>query len=835
MKRRDFLKKGLVVGTAFGAALGGVPQAAPADAAVAGAPEAQTVAAPQAKTAGGFYTPNRAPLAPTAFLKLPVGSIKPQGWLAHQLALQVDGLCGRYPEVSDYLKYDGNGWVDPSSNNGWEEVTYWLRGLADLGYVTGDARVTALANKWIRGIIASQQPDGWFGPKGARTALDGDPDFWPHMPVLYAIRSYQEVTGDPKVIPFLTRYFRFQSAQRPQTFIKSWAGVRWADNIDSIYWLYNRTGDAFLLDLVHTIHANSADWTNSVVSLHNVNFAQGFREPAQYGVLGKDPKFLQATRRNYNAVMAEFGQMAGGGFAGDENARKGYRDPRQGFETCGIAEYMLSFQILTRLSGEPVWMDRCEELAFNMLPASYDPEQKSLHYVTSMNVAQIDNAPKGSDFDNPWAMQAYMPGVHNYRCCPHNYGMAWPYYAENLWHATSDKGLAANLYAASTVTAKVGDGTPVTVAQQTEYPFGETVQMALAMPKAVAFPLYLRIPAWCDAATVRVNGKPVAAQAVAGTYLVVRRLWNSGDAVSLHLPMAVKVRRWKTNQDAVSVDRGPLTYSLAIGEKWDRYAGPAQWPEYAVYPQSAWNYGLVLDAADPSHSFDVSQKGGAVAANPFTHATVPVTLQAKAKKIAHWQVDSHNVITPLQPSPARSSEPTETVTLIPMGAARLRLTSFPTIGSGPTAHDWVASQQVAASASHVNDNLDALSDTSEPSSSKDTGTPRFTWWDHKGTAEWAQYDYHAPTRFSGVSVYWYDDTGAGECRVPKSWRLTYKDGGVWKPVEGARSYGTASNAYNKVTFNPVTATALRVEVQLQDGYSGGILRWRMDTSGVPTH
>jgi len=826
MKRRDFLKTGLVA--AGSVALGGGSMPRPVGAATDGV---RTVPVAQADVAGGLYTPNRAPLAPSPFLKLPIGSIKPLGWLRHQLDLQVNGLCGRYPEVSDFLKYDGNGWVDPGADSGWEEVTYWLRGLADLGYVTGDPKTTALANKWIRGMIASQQPDGWFGPKAARASLDGDPDFWPHMPVLYAIRSYHEVTGDPKVLPFLTKYFAFQNAQKPETFGKSWAGYRWADNIDSIYWLYNRTGDAFLLDLVQKIHAHSYDWTNGPPNLHNVNFAQGFREPAQYGVLGHDPKFLQASERQYNGVMAEFGQMAGGGFAGDENARHGFRDPRQGFETCGIAEYMLSFQILTRLSGSPVWMDRCEELAFNMLPASYDSEQKAVHYITSMNLVQIDNKAKGTDFDNNWPMQAFMPGVHNYRCCPHNYGMAWPYYAENLWHATADKGLAANLYAASAVTARVGDGTPVTVTQHTEYPFGDTVQMTLTSAKPVAFPLYLRVPGWCDAATVRVNGKPVAAQPAAGSYLIVDRTWKSGDQVTLHLPMTVRTRTWTTNQNAVSVDRGPLTYSLAIGERWDRYGGTVRWPEYAVYPQSAWNYGLVVDTANPAHSFDVVQKGGPAAANPWTHETIPVSLRAHAKKIPNWQVDSKDVITPLQPSPVHSTEATETVTLIPMGAARLRLTSFPTIG-GADAHEWVAPPLAKAAASHEHDSLDAMSDLSEPKASSDGTTPRFTWWDHRGTAEWAEYDFPTPQTFSSASVYWFDDTGTGQCRVPKSWRLTYKDGDTWKPVEGAGSYGSAPNTYNKIKFTPVTASALRVEVQLQDGFSGGVLRWRMNPSGV---
>jgi len=812
MRRRDFLKTGLAAagGIALGAAL---PPPTPAAA----------VPTP-------WYLPSRMPLAPAPFLKLPPHSITPHGWLAKQLELQVNGLCGRYPEVSDYLKYEGNGWVTPNTNSGWEEVTYWLRGLTDLGYVTGDKPTIALAEKWIKGMIASQQPDGWFGPENARTALGGDPDFWPHMPALFAIRSYYEVSGDPKVLPFLTRYFTLQNAQKPEMFKKSWAGVRWGDTIDSIYWLYNRTGDAFLLDLVHKIHANAYDWTHGPPDRHNVNFAQGFREPAQYGALARDPKFAAATERQYEAVMGEFGQMAGGGFGGDENTRHGFRDPRQGFETCGIAEYMLSFQILTRQSGAPVWMDRCEDLAFNMLPASYDPEQKSMHYVTSMNVVQLDNTPKGSDFQNDFPMQAFMPGVHNYRCCPHNYGMAWPYFTQNLWHATLDGGLAASLYAASAVTATVGGGTAVTLTQATDYPFGDTVQMTLATPKSVAFPLSLRIPGWCDGATIHVNGKAVPVKAAAGTYVTVRRTWSSGDHIALHLPMTLKVRQWTANQNAVSVDRGPLTYSLAIGERWDRYAGTPRWPEYAVYPTSAWNYGLVLNGASATHSFKVAQKPGPVAANPWTHEATPITLTANARKIPNWQTDTHQVITPLQPSPVRSGEALETVSLIPMGAARLRLTSFPVIGDGLNAHDWTPPvlPALAASASHVNDDLDALNDPAEPAKSFDLTTPRFTWWDHLGTSEWVEYDLAKPKTVSSASVYWYDDTGGGQCRVPKSWRLTYKVGPNWVPVAGASAYGTGRNKYNAVTFTPVTASAFRIEVQLQSGYSGGILRWRLE-------
>jgi hypothetical protein len=178
----------------------------------------------------------------------------------------------------------------------------------------------------------------------------------------------------------------------------------------------------------------------------------------------------------------------------------------------------------------------------------------------------------------------------------------------------------------------------------------------------------------------------------------------------------------------------------------------------------------------------------------------------------------------------RSSEKVETVTLIPMGAARLRITSFPTIGDGPDAREWVVPVELRKQASWVSDDLDAMDDTSEPASSFDNNGLRFTWWDHKGTAEWVEYDLPIAKTVTGVAVYWFDDTGHGACRVPQSWQVQYKDGDDWKPVDGASGYGVALDRYNRVTFAPVTTTALRLAVQLQPGVSGGVLRWRLATA-----
>ena len=636
----------------------------------------------------GFYTPNRAPLKPAKFQKLPAGSVKPHGWIAHQIALQLNGLCGRMTEVSDYLQFDKTGWVHPDKT-GWEEVTYWLRGYSALAYVSGDQHAIGQTKKWVDGIMDTQQPDGMFGPTSLRTSLDGGPDFWPGMPLLDTFRTYFEYTNDARILPFMTKYFQFQNQQPAAVFGKSWAAARWGDTIDSIFWLYNRTGDCWLLDLARKVHANGNDYTRGLPGLHNVNLAQGFREPAQFGVLANEQRFTDATYRDYDLIMHQFGQFPGGAFAGDENCRVGHGDPRQGFETCGIVELMHSFEILGRITGDAVWADRCEEVCFNNLPAAFDPQQKITHYVTPANGVSLDNtAKKHGQFSNDWAMLAFMPGIHNYRCCPHNYGMGWPYYVDEMWAATPDGGLAAVLYGASTVTAKVGNrgkgaGVPVSITSVTHYPFDEKIEFTILTKEPVEFPLQLRIPGWCKNASASVNGSDSPMSSAPGTFLTIGRTWKHGDRVTLMLPMEVSTRTWVFNHNAMSIHRGPLAFSLAINEQWTKIGGSENWPQYSVDTHSKWNYGLVADA-----KINMRPTRAVMGDNPWTLGTTPIGLTASARRIPQWTLDTEKVVNPLQASPAKTSEPIETIALIPMGAARLRITTFPVASDSGDANVW---------------------------------------------------------------------------------------------------------------------------------------------------
>lgn len=639
-----------------------------------------------------LYPANRAPLAPSPLVKLPIGSITPKGWVRHQLELEAEGMTGHLPEISKWCKFEGNAWADPQGkgHSGWEELPYWLKGYGDLGYVLKDETIIKQARKWIDAVLASQEPDGYFGPRANKTGLKGQPDLWPHMVMLNVLQSFYEYSGDERVLPFMTRYFQWLNAQPPETFGRGyWPKIRWGDTVESVHWLYNRTGDAWLLDLSRKIHENMARWDSGVINWHNVNIAQGFREPAVYSVQAHDPKLLAAAERNYDTVMGQYGQFPGGGFAGDENCRPGYTDPRQGFETCGMVEFMHSFEMLTKISGNPVWADRCEDIAFNSLPAALTPDWRGLHYLTCANQVQLDRGNKAPGVENDGTMFSYSP-FQVYRCCQHNVSHGWPYYAEELWLATSDRGLCASLYAASEVSAKVGEGTRVKISEETEYPFGQTVTLKVATEQRVSFPLYLRIPRWCQGATVKVNGDRVRTQAKPLSYLVVQRTWQTGDRVELTLPMRVGVRVWAKNQEAVSVNYGPLSFSLKIGERWERYGGTDAWPEREVYPTTPWNYGLMLAAKNPAKSFKVTKKTLPLAEQPFTPETAPIELRVKGRRIPAWKADAQGLVGKLQPSPVKSQEPIETVTLIPMGAARLRISAFPVIGKGDGAHEWGA-------------------------------------------------------------------------------------------------------------------------------------------------
>jgi hypothetical protein len=639
----------------------------------------------EAKGRNNHYSGNRAPLLASPLTKLPVGAIKPDGWLRRQLELMRDGFTGHLAEISKWCNFEKSAWVSPEGigENGWEELPYWLKGFISLGYVLEDKRIIAEANRWIEGVFSSQEAGGSFGPRENWVKHD----IWPNMVTLYALRTYYEATKDKKVIQFMKRYCHWlMTIPLDQYLPKSWQKIRGGDNLDHIYWLYNQTGEQWLLDLARVNHERTADWTGGIPSWHGVNICQCFREPAEYYQQIHDIRYLHATERNYQDVMSVYGQVPGGMFGADENARQGFTGSRQGAETCSMVEFMHSDEMLVAITGNPLWADRCEEVAFNSLPASMMPDLKGLHYLTAPNMVQLDRIGKAPMVENDGDMLSYNPW--SYRCCQHNVAFGWPYFAEHLWMATKDNGLAAVFYASNKVKARVGGGTQVQITETTPYPFDEVVEFKLSAKDKARFPFSVRIPGWCSNARVQINGKDVVVKANPQSWVTLERTWKNGDVVRLELPQIVTVKVWRQNNNAVSVLRGPLAYSLKIGEQWQRHAGTDQWPAYEVFPATPWNYGLILDMNDPATSFEVVKKSGELVAQPFALDNAPVELHAKGRRIVEWKLESNGFVGSLQDSPAYSAEPVENVTLIPMGCARLRISVFPTVSEDPNAKKW---------------------------------------------------------------------------------------------------------------------------------------------------
>lgn len=647
---------------------------------------------PDTDAVNNSYRQNRSPLLPQNFIKLPVGAVQPEGWILKQLELQKEGLNGQLGEISAWLDKENNAWMGTGTDYGWEEVPYWLKGYGNMAYILNDKEMICETISWLEAAIKSQRADGYFGPYIEK---NGKPDLWGNMIMIWCLQSYYEYSGDQRVIDLMTNYFKWQLNLADELFLEDyWENSRGGDNLLSIYWLYNITGEPFLLDLAAKTHHNTANWRqrSTLPNWHNVNIAQSFREPASWYMLSKDSADLIATYNVHHLIRNTFGQVPGGMFGADENARMGYIDPRQGTETCGFVEQMASDEIMLLMTGDPFWAEHCEDVAFNSYPASMMPDLKSLRYITAPNHTISDSKNHHPGIDNKGPFLAMNP--FSSRCCQHNHGQGWPYFVEHLMMATPDNGIAAAIYGACRATVKVADGQPVEIVEETNYPFEESLTFTIHTSDKVTFPLYLRIPSWVHNPSLIINGETIYADLVPGKYVRVERKWKNGDQVVLNLPMKLSQSVWLVNQESRSIHYGPLSFSLKIKEdykrvssietaigdsKWQQNADPAKWPSYEIYPASDWNYGLVMDDSQPlEENLEVIKSAWPSGNQPFTVETVPLEIKVKGKRLIGWGIDEHGLTAELPIKENQNFESaTDEITLIPMGAARLRITAFP--------------------------------------------------------------------------------------------------------------------------------------------------------------
>jgi len=634
--------------------------------------------APAQAGGAGIFT-NRAPLVATPFAALPLGSIQPQGWLLTQCQLQRDGLTGHAEDL--YVAADigtNSAWLGGPGDN-WERSPYYFKGLIALAYTMNDAGLKLKAQKWMDWLLNNQGTNGYIGPASNN-------DWWPRMPATYALRDYYEATGDARVPTVLSNYFHYMLANLPGRPLTDWSKARAGDEMDVALWLYNRNGDTNLLALVYLLHSQAYDWVSIFSSnnfmlystdfqpKHNVNVEQALKFPAVYYQYSQQLSDRNALYLGLGNLMREHG-LAFGINSGTEflsgNASV------QGVELCAIVEAMLSLETDILVTGDATLADRLEGITYNALPAALTHDIKGIQYYTLANNTIVITGGHGFNQDY---VSGTVPGPNSgYGCCRSNFHMGWPKFIQNSWAATSDGGLALLTYGPMTVNAAVS-GQSVQVAVDTAYPFEEQARLQINLPNTLNFPLQVRIPGWCTNATVSVNGQNQAG-VVAGTFFRLQRTWTNGDMVVVNLPMNIQMQSGPSR--AVAVNRGPLVYSLRIGENWTTNTPDPLglgFNEYLISATTPWNFALQLNSTNPAASFVFTNS--TMSTNPFDPAQVSVSLSAQARQVPSWGIGwlgTQAFEPPL--SPVASTNLLVAVQLVPFGSQHLRLAWLPYLGS----------------------------------------------------------------------------------------------------------------------------------------------------------
>ena len=648
------------------------------------------------------YIANRAPLTESRFLELPIGAIRADGWLKQQLVLQAEGLTGHLDELYPSVVGERNAWLG-GDGDAWERGPYWIDGLLPLAYLLDDNALKDKAQVWVDAILNSQKEDGYFGPD-----IDRDPepglqrnnshDWWPKMVALKIIKQYYMAIGDERVISFLDKYFRYQLANLPETPLDHWThwgAQRGGDNLEIVYWLYNITGEKYLLDLGELIHRQSTPWTDMFLegsmlytqnSMHCVNLGQGFKEPVVYWQQSGQQKQIDAVKNAGRIIRKTIG-LPTGLWAGDEHIH--YGDPTRGSELCTAVEMMFSLEEMLRITGDLQWADWLERVAYNALPTQSDDKYESRQYFQQTN--QIECTRNTSrNFSTPHDDTDQVFGLLNgYPCCLTNMHQGWPKFTQNLWYATDDEGLAALVYAPSSVTAKVAGGVEVNVVEETFYPFDETVRLTVNFTdrkvRTAHFPMKFRIPQWCGEAEITVNGEAVGTECNAGGIAVIRRDWAKGDVITLNFPMQVSCGRWYDN--SAVIERGPLLYALKMNENWTRKETDpfekvryGDW-YYEVTSDSPWNFCLT----DVTIRKDGLESNCTVIRNdvdkslyPWTLENAPISIRIPARPVLDWTAyrgSTGQIQYYVRQDDNLGEE--QVIELIPYGCTTLRITEFP--------------------------------------------------------------------------------------------------------------------------------------------------------------
>ena len=646
---------------------------------------------------------NRAPLQEVPYAQLALGEIKPEGWLKDQMQTMLDGMTGNLDEIYEFVVGDNNAWLG-GEGDAWERGPYWIDGALPMAYIMENDELKAKALKWVEAILGSQKENGYFGPDTDRPYIAGmqrnnAADWWPRMVALKILQQYYMATGDERVINFMTRYFKYQLEMLPSTPLGKWtfwATERACDNLLIVHWLYNITGEESLLKLGEILHAQSADWTARFTtddhlfrqnSLHCVNLAQGFKEPVIYYQQSGDEKHLNAPLEALRRIRQTIG-FPTGLWAGDELLHFG--NPTRGSELCTTVEMMYSLEEMYRITGDNRYADLLERIAYNALPTQITDNADARQYYHQINQVEISRKPH--NFSTPHEDTDILFGqLTGYPCCTCNLHQAWPKFVQNLWLKSAEGGLAAMVYAPSTLSTTLSSGEKLIIEEQTLYPFEEQVTLSFhyskGSKKEAHFPLDLRIPEWSEGYTLTINGSEVEAETLRAGAIRITRSWKEGDKLTLTLNAKVRSERWWDS--AAVITRGPLLYALKMEEKWEKHICEGDDIQklgkyyYEVTSPTEWNVAVKsTDIAENAieKCFTVEKLNTTGSTTPWSLEGAPLQIKAKGLKLPTWGMNYNSAadftFRNQQPAKGEVGEEVE-ITLIPFGCTTLRITEFP--------------------------------------------------------------------------------------------------------------------------------------------------------------
>ena len=683
----------------------------------------QTETKEEVITADTHYLQNRAPLIEKPYLELPLGSIKPQGWLLEQLQNMKTGMTGRLDEIYPEVVGQRNGWLG-GDGDGWERGPYWIDGLLPLAYILNDEELKQKAQQWVEWTLNNQTEEGYIGPVPFDEQPEHEPglqrgarkDWWPKMVMLKILQQYYSATGDERVIDCLTRYFKYQLKELPNTpldHLTLWANRRGGDNLMVVYWLYNITGDDFLLELGDIITEQTFPWTriflneenyedpvtpwhysslkrypfdeqeitsltvSKIGGIHCVNFAQSLKQPVVYYQKDQQQKYIDAVKKALRDVKKYHGQPQGM-YGGDEPLHG--RNPVQGIEFCSVTEEMFSLETILPITGDMEFADQLEKIVYNALPAQAKDDFSARQYFQAANQVELTNQLQTSYQTNGHFGTDFVFGtLSGYPCCTTNMHQSWPKYVQNLYYATRDNGVAALLYAPSEVELLVADGQSLKVVQETGFPFREDIQFTFQLSEATNFPFHLRIPAWTSNAKIKINGEEWSGE-ISKQLAVISREWQDGDVITLTLPMELTASYWYDFSRAI--ERGPLVYALKVrGEERTKDLKDKYREFTEVYPLDDWNFGLIAKDLDNLEGAVEVVENEWKGEYPWNLDNAPVALKMRGMKVPDWRLTNGAPYFPGFWGRYNKEKPSiEEITLVPYGCTTLRITEFPVYG-----------------------------------------------------------------------------------------------------------------------------------------------------------